>query len=107
MDDLEYVNPRVRAMPDLAYMRMAVVLRDLDARTTHTPASWRAVTTWTTSCGWTTRRGGAEENAATSPDGRSVERAYRLLSMPVEDRFTHVAGAPVHCPVAACGSRVS
>ncbi|MEU8348801.1 hypothetical protein [Streptomyces sp. NPDC048845] len=32
VDDLEYVTPRVRALFDLAYTRMAVVLRDADGR---------------------------------------------------------------------------
>ncbi|GAA4001571.1 hypothetical protein GCM10022384_55580 [Streptomyces marokkonensis] len=85
---------------------MAVVLRDLDGRTIHAGfvKSGDDLGDFVRLDGAT---GSDEENAVTSPDGRSVELAHRLLSTPVEDRLTHVAGAPVHCPVAACGSRVN
>ncbi|MEV5512889.1 hypothetical protein AB0L50_08035 [Streptomyces flaveolus] len=75
VDDLEYVTPRVRALFDLAYTRMAVVLRDADGRTTH--------------AGYVESGGNAddfvrlgdasgddEQNAVMAPDGRSVWFTY-------------------------------
>ncbi|MET9391170.1 hypothetical protein ABZY20_12255 [Streptomyces sp. NPDC006624] len=75
VDDLEYVTPRVRALFDLAYTRMAVVLRDADGRSTH--------------AGYVESGGNAddfvrlsdangddEQNAGMAPDGRSVWFTY-------------------------------
>lgn len=75
VNDLEYVAPRVRALFDLAYTRMAVVLRDPDGRTTH--------------AGFVESGGNAEDfvrlsdaqgddehNAVMAPDGRSVWFTY-------------------------------
>ena len=75
VDDLEYLTPRVRALFDLAYTRMAVVLRDTDGRATH--------------AGYVESEGNAddfvrlsdaegddEQNAVMAPDGRSVWFTY-------------------------------
>ncbi|MGW4106186.1 hypothetical protein [Streptomyces sp. NPDC004976] len=75
VDDLEYVTPRVRALFDLAYTRMAVVLRDADGEATH--------------AGYVGSGGNAddfvrlgdgqgddEQNAVMAPDGRSVWFTY-------------------------------
>lgn len=91
VDDLEYVTPRVRALFDLAFTRMAVVLRDPDdTRTSHV--------------GYVESGGNAddfvrlgegagadEQNAVMSPDGRAVwftyrtaEGEYRIGSRPAE-----------------------
>ncbi|MEV7796737.1 hypothetical protein AB0O68_32955 [Streptomyces sp. NPDC087512] len=75
VDDLEYVTPRVRALFDLAYTRMAVVLRDADGRTTHAG--------YVESGGnaddfvrLSSARGDDEQNAVMAPDGRSVWFTY-------------------------------
>ncbi|MDT0608679.1 hypothetical protein [Streptomyces lancefieldiae] len=75
VDELEYVTPRIRALFDLAYTRMAVVFRDPDGRTTH--------------AGYVESEGNAddfvslsdaegddEQNAVMAPDGRSVWFTY-------------------------------
>ncbi|MFC9407867.1 hypothetical protein ACFRAA_22995 [[Kitasatospora] papulosa] len=75
VDDLEYVTPRVRALFDLAYTRMAVVLRDPDGRTTHAG--------FVESGGnaddfvrLSDERGDDEQNAVMAPDGRGVWFTY-------------------------------
>jgi hypothetical protein len=75
VDDLEYVTPRVRALFDLAFTRMAVVLRDPDGRTTHAG--------FVESGGnaddfvrLSDAKGDDEQNAVMAPDGRSVWFTY-------------------------------
>jgi hypothetical protein len=75
VDDLEYVTPRVRALFDLAYTRMAVVFRDADGRTTHTgyvESGGNADDFVRLSDG----RSDDEQNAVMAPDGRSVWFTY-------------------------------
>ncbi|WP_244328881.1 hypothetical protein [Streptomyces marokkonensis] len=75
VDDLEYVTPRVRALFDLAYTRMAVVLRDADGRTTHAgyvESGGNADDFVSLS----EARGDDEQNAVMAPDGRSVWFTY-------------------------------
>ncbi|MFG3249507.1 hypothetical protein [Streptomyces sp. NPDC048187] len=90
VNDLEYVAPRVRALFDLAFTRMAVVLRGPDARTTHVG--------YVESGGnaedfvpLSDARGDDEQNAVMAPDGRSVWFTYitadggrRIGSRPTE-----------------------
>ncbi|MEU6455627.1 hypothetical protein [Streptomyces sp. NPDC047065] len=75
VNDLEYVAPRVRALFDLAFTRMAVVLRGPDARTTHVG--------YVESGGnaedfvrLSDASGNDEQNAVMAPNGRSVWFTY-------------------------------
>ncbi len=76
VDSLEYTAPRVRALFDLAFTRMAVVLRDPGSRTT----SHVGFVVSGADRDAAVRLGGAagddEQNAVMSPDGRSVWFTY-------------------------------
>ncbi|MEU4337346.1 hypothetical protein AB0F59_22325 [Micromonospora lupini] len=75
VDDLEYLAPRIRALFDLEFTRMAVVLRAPDGKTTRAASvpigdvrQDIAVPSGAT--------GTDEQNAAMAPDGRSVWFTY-------------------------------
>lgn len=76
VDSLEYRAPRVRALFDLAFTRMAVVLRDPGSKTT----SHAGFVVSGANQDDVVRLGGAagddEQNAVMSPDGRSVWFTY-------------------------------
>ncbi|WP_308401149.1 hypothetical protein [Streptomyces sp. AC512_CC834] len=75
VDDLEYVTPRVRALFDLAFTRMAVVLRDPDGEATHAGfVESGADLDEFVRLGDATRDD--EQNAVMSPDGRAVWFTY-------------------------------
>ncbi|GGV60064.1 hypothetical protein [Streptomyces massasporeus] len=75
VDDLEYVTPRVRALFDLAYTRMAVVLRDADGGTTHA-GYVQSGGNADDFVSLSDARGDDEQNAVMAPDGRSVWFTY-------------------------------
>ncbi|MFG1871104.1 hypothetical protein [Micromonospora arborensis] len=75
LDDLEHLSPRIRALFDLGFTRMAVVLRGPDGKATHAssvasgdPQGDPAAPSGATS--------NDEQNAAMAPDGRSVWFTY-------------------------------
>ncbi|MBB5480429.1 hypothetical protein [Micromonospora parathelypteridis] len=76
LDDLEHMAPRIRALFDLGFTRMAVVFREPDGKATHAgsvasgdPQGDAAAPSGAT--------GNDEQNAAMAPDGRSVWFTYR------------------------------
>lgn len=75
VDDLEYVAPRVRALFDLAFTRMAVVLRDPDGRTSHA-GFVEAEANFDDIVRLGEAAGDDEQNAVMAPDGRSVWFTY-------------------------------
>ncbi|MCF4135716.1 hypothetical protein L1856_00350 [Streptomyces sp. Tue 6430] len=75
VDDLEYVTPRGRALFDLAFTRMAVVLRDPDGRTTHA-GFVESEGNADDFVRLSDARGDDEQNAVMAPDGRSVWFTY-------------------------------
>ncbi|MFP8905835.1 hypothetical protein [Streptomyces atacamensis] len=90
VDDLEYMAPRIRALFDLAFTRMAVVLRDPGGKATHVGfVESGADQDDFVPLGDAT--GDDEQNAVMSPDGHSVWFTYttpagehRIGSRPVE-----------------------
>ncbi|PYC68521.1 hypothetical protein C7C45_18860 [Micromonospora arborensis] len=75
LDDLEHLSPRIRALFDLGFTRMAVVFREPDGKATHAgsvasgdPQGDAVAPSGTTS--------NDEQNAAMAPDGRSVWFTY-------------------------------
>ncbi|MBU6529530.1 hypothetical protein HZS56_00090 [Streptomyces sp. A108] len=90
VDDLEYMSPRVRALFDLAFTRMAVVFRDPDGKSTHA-GFLESGTGSDDSVRLSRATGDDEQNAVMSPDGRSVwftytdsDGEYRIGSRPAE-----------------------
>ncbi len=90
VDDLEYMSPRVRALFDLAFTRMAVVFRNPDGKSTHA-GFLESGTSSDNSVRLSGATGDDEQNAVMSPDGRSVWFTYsdsagrhRIGSRPAE-----------------------
>ncbi|MFD3824461.1 hypothetical protein [Streptomyces sp. NPDC058625] len=90
VDDLEYMSPRVRALFDLAFTRMAVVFRNPDDRSTHA-GFVESGTRFDTFVRLSGATGDDEQNAVMSPDGSGVWFTYtdsvgehRIGSRPVE-----------------------
>ncbi|MET9686036.1 hypothetical protein [Streptomyces coeruleorubidus] len=112
VDDLEYMTPRIRALFDLAFTRMAVVLRDPDGKTTHA-GFVESDADQDDYVRLSDATGGDEQNAVMSPDGRSVwftyttpAGAHRIGSRPAEGdhRLSDEAPATGHdLPLALSG----
>ncbi|MEU1436449.1 hypothetical protein ABZ438_20560 [Streptomyces sp. NPDC005786] len=76
MDSLEHVAPRVRALFDLSYTRMAVVLRDPGSRSASHVAVVESDAGQDDFVRLSVAAGDNEHNAVMSPDGRTVWFTY-------------------------------
>ncbi|MFC5958159.1 hypothetical protein ACFP51_27995 [Streptomyces pratens] len=75
VDDLEYMTPRIRALFDLTFTRMAVVLRDSDGKTSHA-GFVKSDGNFEDYVRLSEAAGDDEQNAVMAPDGRSVWFTY-------------------------------